>query len=87
MTGGTAEMKDTPYEGYRGIRLPKEVQWRRVQAVIQEELTEKERQTLNAYYMEKKTLEQIAKGWGINKSTVWRNLKRAENKLRRFLKY
>ena len=57
-------MKDTPYEGYRGIRLPKEVQWRRVQAVIQEELTEKERQTLNAYYMEKNTLEQIAKGWG-----------------------
>lgn len=80
-------MRNTPYEGYRGIRLPREVQLRRVQAVIQEELTEKERQTLTAYYMEHKTLQQIAVEQAVNKSTVCRNLKRAEGKLRRFLRY
>ena len=80
-------MTDTPYKGYRGIRLPKEVQWRRVQAVMREELTQKQRDTLIAYYMEEKTLEQIANAWGVNKSTVWRNMKRAESKLRRFLRY
>ena len=80
-------MTDTPYKGYRGIRLPKEVQWRRVQAVMREELTQKQRDTLIAYYMEEKTLEQIANAWGVNKSTVWSNLKRAESQLRRFLRY
>ncbi len=80
-------MKNTPYEGYLGIRLPKEVQWKRIQAVIQEELTDRERETLLAYYMEHQTIPQIAALQGLNKSTVWRNLKRAENKLRRFLRY
>ncbi len=80
-------MKNTPYEGYRGIRLPREVQLKRVQAVIREELTDKERQALTAYYLEHKTLQQTAEALGVNKSTVWRNLKRAEGKLRRFLRY
>lgn len=80
-------MADTPYNGYRGIRLPKAVQWRRVQAVMREELTDTERRTLTAYYLEEKTLEQIAQAFGVNKSTVWRNLKRAERKLHRFLRY
>ena len=80
-------MKSTPYDGYRGIRLPKEVQWRRVQAVIREELTDRERQTLTAYYIDRRTVPQIARDQGVNKSTAWRNLKRAENKLRRFLRY
>ena len=80
-------MKSTPYDGYRGIRLPKEVQWRRVRAVIREELTDRERQTLTAYYIDRRTVPQIARDQGVNKSTAWRNLKRAENKLRRFLRY
>lgn len=80
-------MKNTLYEGYRGPRLPKQVQLQRVQRVIQEELTELQRQTLIAYYFQEQTIPQIAAERGVNKSTVSRTLRRAEEKLRRFLKY
>ena len=80
-------MKNILYEGYQGIRLPKEVQLKRVQRVIREELTPLQREALLAYYFQELTLEQIAKERGVNKSTVCRTLRRAEEKLRRFLKY
>lgn len=80
-------MRNTPYEGYQGLRLPREVQLKRVQRVIQEELTELQRETLEAYYFRKQTLTEIARERGVNKSTVCRTLKRAEGKLRRFLRY
>lgn len=70
-----------------GPRLPRDVQIQRVQRVIREELTELQRYTLTAYYFEEKTLEQIGSARGVQKSTVWRTLRRAEDKLRRFLKY
>lgn len=80
-------MRNILYEGYQGPRLPREVQLKRVQRVIQEELTQLQRETLLAYYFQELTLEQIAKDRGVNKSTVCRTLHRAEQKLRRFLKY
>lgn len=80
-------MKNILYEGYLGPRLPRDVQLKRVQRVIQEELTELQRQTLVAYYFQEQTLSQIAEERGVNKSTVCRTLKRAEEKLRRYLKY
>ncbi len=80
-------MKNILYEGYLGPRLPRQVQLRRVQRVIQEELTELQRYTLVAYYFQEQTLAQIALERGVNKSTVCRTLHRAEDKLRRFLKY
>lgn len=80
-------MKNILYEGYLGPRLPREVQLKRVQRVIQEELTELQRHTLVAYYFQEQTLAQIAEERGVNKSTVCRTLKRAEDKLRRYLKY
>ena len=80
-------MKNIRYEGYLGPRLPREMQLKRVQRVIQEELTELQRQTLIAYYYQKQTMPQIAEARGVNKSTVCRTLKRAEDKLRRYLKY
>ena len=80
-------MKNTLYEGYRGPRLPKQVQLQRVQRVIREELTELQRQTLIAYYFQEQTIPQIAAERGVNKSTVSRTLRRAEEKLRRYLKY
>ena len=80
-------MRNILYEGYLGPRLPREMQLKRVQRVIQEELTELQRQTLIAYYYQKQTLTQIAQDRGVNKSTVCRTLKRAEEKLRRYLKY
>jgi RNA polymerase sigma factor (sigma-70 family) len=80
-------MKNIPYEGYLGPRLPREVQLQRVQRVINEELTALQRETLVAYYFQELTIPQIARDRGVHKSTVSRTLHRAENKLRRFLKY
>ena len=80
-------MKNILYEGYEGPRLPKEVQLKRVQRVIREELTENQRQILLAYYIQDQTIPQIAESRGVNKSTVSRTLRRAEEKLRRYLRY
>ena len=80
-------MKNTLYEGYLGPRLPRETQIKRVQRVIREELTPLQRETLLLYYFEKMTIPQIAAQRGVNKSTVSRTLHRAEDKLRRFLRY
>lgn len=87
MTGGITGMKNILYEGYLGTRLPREVQLKRVQRVIKEELTELQRQTLTAYYFHQQTIPQIARERGVNKSTVSRTLRRAEEKLRRYLRY
>ena len=80
-------MKNTLFEGSLLRQIPREQQIRRMKMVIQEELTELQRYTILAYYFENKTLLQIAEERSVNKSTVCRTLKRAENKLRRFLKY
>lgn len=79
--------RNTLYEGYQGIRLPKEVQRKRVMEVIRQELTEIQRETLLAYYIEELNIVQIAQRRGVHKSTVCRTLKRAESRLRRYLRY
>ena len=80
-------MKNILYEGYAGPRLPREVQLKRMQYVMAEELTPIQREVLTAYYFHKLTMAQIARDRGVNKSTVCRTLHRAEARLRRFLKY
>ncbi len=80
-------MKNILYEGYEGPRLPKEVQMKRVQRVIREELTANQREILLAYYIQNLSIPQIAEERGVNKSTVSRTLHRAEEKLRRYLRY
>ncbi len=80
-------MKNTLYDGYLGPRLPREVQLKRIRQVIEGELTQLQRETLLAYYVHQQTIPQIASTRGVNKSTVSRTLKRAENNLRRFLRY
>jgi len=80
-------VKNTLYEGYEGPRLPRQIQVKRVQRVIREELTDIQREVLLAYYMENRTIPQIAEDRGVNKSTVSRTLRRAEGKLRRYLRY
>ena len=80
-------MKNTPYEGYKGIRLPREIQMQRVRRVIEEELTPLQREALIAYYIQGQTIPQIARDRGVQKSTISRTLHRAEEKLRRFLRY
>ncbi len=80
-------MKNILYDGYKGPRLPKQVQLKRVQRVINEELTELQKETLFAYYFREMTIPQIAQERGVHKSTVSRTLHRAENKLKRYLRY
>ena len=80
-------MKNILYDGYKGIRLPKEVQTKRIQRVIEEELTPLQREALIAYYIQGQTIPEIARDRGVQKSTISRTLHRAEEKLRRFLKY
>lgn len=80
-------MKNTRYDGYLGKRLPRGVQLERVRAVIREELTPLQREALIGYYLQDLTLAQIAQTRGVNKSTVCRTLHRAEEKLRRILRY
>ena len=80
-------MRNILYEGYQGIRLPREVQLKRIQRVIREELTPLQREALIAYYFQEQSITQIAQDRGVNKSTVCRTLHRAEEKLRRSLKY
>ena len=80
-------MRNILYEGYQGPRLPREVQLKRIQRVIREELTPLQRETLVAYYFQEQKIAQIASQRGVNKSTVSRTLRRAEEKLRRYLRY
>ena len=80
-------MKNTLFEGMLFRQIPREQQIRRMKAVIQKELTEMQRYTILAYYFENKSLLQIAEERNVHKSTVCRTLKRAEDKLRRFLQY
>ena len=87
MTGGTTGVKNILYDGYEGPRLPREVQMKRVQRVIREELTPIQREVLLAYYIQNLTIPQIAAERGVHKSTVSRTLHRAEGKLRRYLRY
>ena len=80
-------MKNILYEGYLGPRLPREVQLQRVRRVIQEELTPLQRHALIAYYFQEKNIPLIARERGVCPSTVSRTLHRAENRIRRCLRY
>ena len=80
-------MRNTLFEGYEGPRLPWEVQLKRLRRVIEAELTPCQKQTLTAYYFRQLTIPQIAKEQGVNKSTVSRTLRRAEDRVRRCLRY
>ena len=80
-------MKITLYEAYQGPRLTPELLQKRLSRVIEEELTPLQRETLLAYYIQQKNIPTIAAERSVAKSTVSRTLRRAEGKVRRFLRY
>ena len=80
-------MKSILSEEVCSVRLPREVQKKRLQRVLREELTEHQRQTLIAYYFQEQSVPEIARNRGGNKTTVWRTLRRAEERLQRYLRY
>ena len=75
-------MRNIHFEGYLGPRLPREVQLKRVQRVIEEELSPCQREIMIAYYFQRMSIPAIAQQRGVNKSTVSRTLHRAEKRLR-----
>lgn len=87
MSRGIIGMKNTLYEGYQGPRLTPELLQKRLSRVIEEELTPLQRETLLAYYIQQKNIPTIAAERDVAKSTVSRTLRRAEGKVRRFLRY
>ena len=80
-------MRNTLFEGYEGPRLPRQVQLKRLRRVSESELTEVQREILVAYYFQNRTMEQIARERGVCRSTVCRTLHRAEERVRRCLRY
>lgn len=80
-------MRNIRFEGYLGPRLPREVQLKRVQRVIEEELSPCQREIMIAYYFQQMSIPAIAQQRGVNKSTVSRTLHRAEKRLRLCLRY
>lgn len=71
-------MRNIPSDNLEKLRL--------VRDIMERELTALQRQTMEDYYLNGMTLEQIAKERYVNKSTVQRTLKRAEETIRRFLR-
>jgi len=80
-------MKNTPYNISGGLDLPRDIQLQRLRRVIEQELTPRQRQMLEAYYFENLRPAAIARRHGIHRSTVMRTIQRAENRLRRYLTY
>ena len=54
---------------------------------VRNELTEQQRTYIMAYYYDRLTMEEIAEQFTVNKSTVSRTIKRAEQRLQRVLRY
>ena len=63
-------MKAIGYEGYQGPRLTRQEQLARMHRVIENELTEKQRRAVLGYYVDKKTMPELAREFGVCKSTV-----------------
>lgn len=71
---------------FSDLRLPPNVQLQRVRKVISLELTETQKRYLSMYLNGEEQAE-IARVFGVNRSTVCRTLRRSFDRLRRFLRY
>lgn len=59
----------------------------RVRVAMNEELTDRQRELIQLYYLENMNMTKIARQLGISPSTVSRTLKRGRGRLRKYLKY
>ena len=87
MIGGITAVRSTPFEVDASVRLPPDVHKKRLRDAIGYGLTPLQRETFLAYYFQDKSILEIAEERGVNKSTVWRTLLRAEKRLRVLLRY
>ncbi|MBQ6951408.1 MAG: sigma-70 region 4 domain-containing protein [Clostridia bacterium] len=68
-------------------KTPAEKRFHIILAIVANEMTEAQQDTFLAYYLGGKTIQQIADERKVNKSTVSRNLQRAEERLLRFTRH
>jgi RNA polymerase sigma factor (sigma-70 family) len=80
-------MRNIRFEDYIGPRLSREQQRKRVANVFADGLTECQRRVLIGYYLENKTIPELAEEYGVNKSTICRTLHRGEARMRLLLRY
>lgn len=80
-------MKAIGCEEYQGPRLSRQQQIARMHRVIDNELTEKQRRVVLGYYVDKKSMPELALQYGVCKSTICRTLQRAEQRMKRCLRY
>lgn len=59
----------------------------RVRCVIDEELTERQRQMVEMYYIQQMNMPEIALTLGISPSSVSRTIMRGRGRIRKYLKY
>ena len=60
---------------------------RNLRRAREQELTDRQREMVSLYYDQGMTMPQIAERLGVNRSTVSRTLRRARDRLHRFLRY
>ena len=87
MTKASGARRNILYDNQWGLDLPQEVQIQRILRVMDQELTEKQRAYLYAYYFDEQSVSQIARRYGVHRSTVMHTLRRAEDRVRRYLTY
>jgi RNA polymerase sigma factor (sigma-70 family) len=80
-------VKNTPFDIPLPHQLPRQVQLKRLQAVVEEVLTPAQRDILLDYYYRQKRISDIARDRGVHRSTVSRTLSRARKNLQDYLKY
>ncbi len=80
-------MGNTPFETVLNPQIPVDVQIKRLRKIIRTELTDLQREAIVGVYFQGRSITDIARQRGVNKSTVCRTLKRGEEKLKRYLKY
>lgn len=59
----------------------------RVKRVVDEELTERQRQMVEMYYFQRLSMPEIALKLGVSPSSVSRTIMRGRGRIRKFLKY
>ena len=80
-------MKPIPFESDSELQLPQEVQLERAIRVMERELTKVERQVVEDYFLNGIRIPELAIRYGVQRSTVSRNLRRAVKRLQRYLRY
>lgn len=80
-------MRNIVYDGYLGPRLDRATQLRRLKNVIEGELTPCQRRVVEGIYFRQCSVTSLAQELGVNKSTVSRTLRRAQERMRRCLRY